>query len=131
MVRGLSVSVAELRFVIVTVWTVLPVPTFADPNPDDLGVTETAVTSDPLSDMLCGLPEALSVMLMEADSVPEVFGVKVTLNVQLAPTATLEPQLLVWLKSLALDPVQAMLDMASGAVPVFVKVAVCTALGVR
>lgn len=50
-----------------------------------------------VSDILCGLPLALSAMEMEAVRVPVLVGVKVTLIVQLLPAATIEPQLLVWL----------------------------------
>jgi hypothetical protein len=49
----------------------------------------------PLRDTVCGLPEALSAILIEAARVPEAAGVKVTLMLQFAPAATLVPQLLV------------------------------------
>jgi len=44
---------------------------------------------------VCGEPVALSAMLTEAVSVPAAAGVKVTVMVQLTPTATLAPQVLV------------------------------------
>jgi hypothetical protein len=51
-------------------------------------------------------------------------GVKVTLIVQLAPAATLAPQVLVWAKS----PLAATLEMFRAALPVLVSVTVCGAL---
>ena len=44
---------------------------------------------------VCGLPLALSVTVRAAVRVPVAAGEKVTLIVQLAPAAKLEPQLLV------------------------------------
>ena len=52
-----------------------------------------------------GLPLALSEMLIEAVRLPLAEGVKVTLIVQFAPTATELPHVLVWAKSPALAPV--------------------------
>jgi hypothetical protein len=49
-------------------------------------------------------------------------------RVQLAPTATLVPQVLVWLKVAALGPLSPMELMASVAEPVLVSVTVCAAL---
>src|SRR5712692_10181440 len=49
----------------------------------------------PLKRIDCGLPGALSLMVTEAVRVPVWVGVKVTLIAQLAPTARLEPQVLV------------------------------------
>jgi hypothetical protein len=50
--------------------------------------------------------------------VPPAVGLKVTLRVQLAPAATLEPQVLVWEKS----PLAVMLVMLRAALPVFLSV---------
>ena len=69
-----------------------------------------------------GLPVALSVMAMVAARLPLAEGVKVTLMVQLAPAATLDPQLLVWEKSLALAPKTATLLMFKDALPELVRV---------
>ena len=44
---------------------------------------------------VCGLPVALSATLRVALRVPVAAGLKVTLIVQLAPAATLDPQVLV------------------------------------
>ncbi len=71
---------------------------------------------------LCGLPAALSVRVIAAARVPLAAGVKVTLIVQLAPTATLDPQLLDWAKSLALAPVSARLVRLKAALPELVRV---------
>lgn len=60
-----------------------------------------------------GLPAALSVRVSEADRSPLAVGVKVTLIVQLCPTPTELPQLLVWAKSLAFVPVIATLVICS------------------
>jgi hypothetical protein len=49
----------------------------------------------PDSVICCGLSRALSVMLIVPESGPAWLGVKVTLIVQLAPTATTDPQLFV------------------------------------
>ena len=53
---------------------------------------------------------------------PVAVGVKVTLIVQFAPAATLEPQLLVCAKSPRLVPPIAMLLIVKGPLPVFVSV---------
>src|SRR5207237_3765909 len=72
----------------------------------------------------CGLPAALSVMVIAPVRVPVAVGVKVTLMAQLAPAATDVPQVLVCTKS----PLATMLVTLSAAVPVLVSVTVCTAL---
>ena len=61
---------------------------------------------------------ALSLMVTAPVRVPAAVGLKVTLRVQLAPTATLEPQVLVWEKS----PLTVMLVMLRTALPVFLRV---------
>ena len=61
---------------------------------------------------------ALSLMVTAPVRVPAAVGLKVTLRVQLAPTATLEPQVLVWEKS----PLTVMLVMRRVALPVFLRV---------
>jgi len=56
---------------------------------------------------------------------PVTEGVKVTLMVQLAPAAKfaeLAGHVLLWLKSPLLAPEMAMLEIVSGALPVFVSV---------
>ena len=59
---------------------------------------------------------------------PVACGVKVTDIEQLAPAATLGPQLFVWAKSAALVPVIAILVIASAADPEFESVMVCAVL---
>ena len=72
----------------------------------------------PVSLMVWVAGLALSVMVTVPVLVPAVVGLKVTLMVQLAPGATLEPQVLVWEKSpLALMPL-----MLSVPLPVFLSV---------
>jgi hypothetical protein len=79
---------------------------------------------------LCGLPAALSVKATAAERDPLAVGLNVTLILQFAPAATLDPQLLVWLKSLALLPLTAMLDMSKAAPPELVRVMDCAVLAV-
>jgi hypothetical protein len=69
-----------------------------------------------LTDWVAGL--ALSVMVTAPVLVPMAVGLKVTLRVQLAATATLAPQVLVWEKS----PLTVMLVMLRTALPVFLRV---------
>src|SRR2546426_3829375 len=64
------------------------------------------------------LPRASLVMATPPVLKPAVVGLKVTLMVQLAPAATLLPQLLAWAKS----PLAAMLAMFNTAVPLLVSV---------
>src|SRR5580704_12413158 len=85
----------------------------------------------PVSETLCGLPELLSVMVMLAARFPVAVGVKVTLIVHFAPTARFElftGQVLLSAKSPLLTPPRAILEMVTGAVPVFVSVTPCGAL---
>src|SRR5262245_22135019 len=69
-------------------------------------------------------------MLADALSLPTVEGVNVKLIVQFAAGATELLQVLVSAKSLPLVPVMVMLEMLSGALPVFESVTLCGALGV-
>jgi hypothetical protein len=62
--------------------------------------------------------------VIDADRAPATAGVKVTEIVQLAPAATLLPQLLVALKSVPLVPVTAMPVRVSVAVPALESVMV-------
>jgi hypothetical protein len=75
----------------------------------------------PVKLTVCVLPDtppALSVIVRMPVRVPLAVGVKVTLMMQLPPTPTLEPQLLVWEKS----PVTVMLETASATLPVLFRV---------
>ena len=82
----------------------------------------------PVKFTMWGEPVALSAMATEANRLPAADGLKVTETVQLAPAATLTPQVLVWLKSAALVPVTATLVMDSAALPEFETVIVWAAL---
>ena len=109
----------------VTVCAVLVVPTDWLPKARLVGERLTTVVV-PVPERLtvCGLPVALSVRVTAALRVPLAAGVKVTLTVQLAPAATLAPQLLVCAKSLALVPVSARLEMLKAELPVLFSVMV-------
>ena len=63
----------------------------------------------------------MSVTVRVPVRVPLAAGSKVTLMLQEAPAATLEPQVLVWEKS----PLTAMLVMVRAEVPVLVRVTLC------
>jgi hypothetical protein len=76
----------------------------------------------PESATVCGLLTASLAKVMAAVRVPFAVGVKVTLIVHLAPAATLDPQLFVWAKSLALAPETAMFVMLKAALPELVRV---------
>jgi len=70
---------------------------------------------------VCGLPLALSVTVSAPVRVPVAVGVNVTLIVQLAPAATLDPQLLVWEKSV--EEVE-IAEIVKGDVPLSVRMTV-------
>lgn len=110
--------------VTVTVWAALDVPEACDPKLRlvELRMAAGLATPVPLRATLWGLEGALSVTAREAEVAPEVTGAKISEMVQLAPALTLEPQVLVSPKYLALAPVMAMLLMLSVALPVFVIV---------
>jgi len=77
---------------------------------------------------LCGLSVALSVILSVPVRVPAAAGEKVTLMVQLAPPATLPPQLSVSANSEAFVPLVATLEMIKAELPVLLNVSTCAAL---
>ena len=80
---------------------------------------------------VCWLPAALlllSVMFKEADRLPEVVGVNVTLIVQLPPAATGLPHVLISAKSPGLAPVNAMPLMDRVPFPVLFSVKVWAVL---
>ena len=74
--------------------------------------------------MACGLSGALSMMVTAPVRGPRAAGVKVTVMMQLAPAASVAPQVFVCVAS----PVAAMLAMFSAVVPILTSVAVCGAL---
>ena len=65
---------------------------------------------------------ALSATLSVALRVPVADGLKITEMEQLAPAATLDPQVLVWVKSLALVPETETLVTLNAALPVLFSV---------
>jgi hypothetical protein len=96
------------------------VPTFCAGKVNEGGERLTSGVATPvpvrLTDWVAGL--ALSVMVNEPLLEPLAVGVKVTLKVQLALAARLEPQVLVWEKS----PLTVMLVMLRTALPVLLRV---------
>ena len=110
--------------VTVTVCGALVAPTGSDGNVGDAGKPTVAPVPVPLKLTLWVLPPtppASSVMVREPVRVPAALGSKVTLMVQFPEAATLEPQVLVWEKSLK-PAVTATLAMERVAVPGFVRV---------
>jgi hypothetical protein len=93
-----------------------------------------AIVPPPLADpvpervRLCGLPAALSVTLTLAARLPVVVGLKLTVIVHVAFTATDAGQSFVCVKSPGSVPTRVMPLIVSGAVPVFRSVDVCAAL---
>jgi hypothetical protein len=85
------VSVVVPTFVSVTVFAAVVVPTVTEPKLKLVGES-FAVVPVPLSETVCGLPDALSVTLKAALRVPLAVGLKVTLIVQLALAASELPQ---------------------------------------
>ena len=81
----------------------------------------------PVRLIACGLTAASSVIVSVAVLAPGAVGVNVTLMVQLAPAATVEPQVFVWAKS----PLAAMLVMSKEPVPMLVRITACGALDVE
>src|SRR5256712_441769 len=119
----------------VTFCAALVVPTRC--LPDVLLVAESVavggVTPVPVSDTDCGLPAASSVMITVAVRALAAVGVKVRLRTQLAPGASVAPLMQVVpeasAKSPALAPPSTAVAMLRGAVPLLVRVTVCTGLG--
>ena len=104
------VRVTDLAaLVVVTVWL---------PKASEVGDKLTAVMPVPVSDVVWGLVPALSLTDSVALRNPTAVGLKVTLMVQFAPAATLEPHVLLWAKSPELVPVKVMLLMVRAALPV-------------
>jgi hypothetical protein len=79
---------------------------------------------------VCGLFAALSAIVRLAVRLPVAVGVKVTLIVQLAPVATLDPQLLACAKSPGFVPATAIEEIVRATLPLLVSVTGCEALGV-
>ena len=99
----------------VTVLGALVLPAFTLPKFRLVGDTLSVggAVPVPVSGIVCGLPGPLSVTESVALLIPEAIGLKVTLMVQLAPTARLVPQPLARAKSPLLVPVMATLLIVS------------------
>jgi hypothetical protein len=82
----------------------------------------------PLTLTVCGLRETLSVTVTSAVRVPVAVGRKVTVIVQLAPAAIVDPQFVVCEKSEGFVPASVMLEMSKLELPTFVTIFVCAAL---
>src|SRR3989442_1338272 len=136
MVMSVRRSGARSLFFPVTSFVRSVVPTRCSPNA--LLVAESVavggVTPVPVSDTDCGLPAASSVMVSVAVRALAAVGVKVRLRTQLAPAASVAPLMQVVpeasAKSPALAPPSTAVAMLRGAVPLLVRVTVCTGLGV-
>ena len=96
---------------------------------DGEGTSEPAgFTPFPVTVITCGLPLALSAMVICSVVLPGVVGVNLIWMVQAPPPAgTTAPQLLVWAKS----PPATMLVMSRGALPALVSATVCGSLALR
>lgn len=92
-VSAIDVIASEVvpTFVSVTVFAALVTPIAIVPKLRLVGES-FAVVPVPLSGTCCGLPIALSVMLRAALRAPLAVGLNVTLIVQLAPAASVLPQ---------------------------------------
>ena len=78
--------------------------------------------------VVCGLVGSESTTERVAVRVPVAVGLKVTLIVQLVPTANVVPQVVVCPKSPGFVPVNDVVTPVSVAVPTFRNVTVCAAL---
>jgi hypothetical protein len=76
----------------------------------------------PVSGITCGLDTSESVSVRVAEAEPNAVGVKTIEMVQLAPAATCEPQVLVWLKLDAFAPPIESPATVNGVVPWLVRV---------
>jgi hypothetical protein len=113
------VSGALPVFESVVVWAGLVLPTNCPPNAKLAGESVAlGAVPVPVRNTPCWPPDALSVTMTEPDRVPVAVGVKVTLIEQLAPAATVVPQVFVSAKS----PLLVIPEIVSGAVPVFESV---------
>ena len=108
-------SAALPTFVIVTFFAVLAVPTFTIPKLKLAGISFTAV---PVPESATDCVPSLSAMFNVPACLPVAVGVNFTDIVQLAPAATLVPQVLVSENSLEV----AILVILSAALPLLVRV---------
>ena len=132
MVMLVMESVAVPALLNCTVCTALLEPTVWLPKVRLVGESAAdglpAAAPVPVSETVCGLPVALSLIETFAVRVPAAVGVNVTLMVQLALAFTLLPQVLVAAKSPLFVPVIVILVRESAAEPLLVSVTLCAAL---
>ena len=115
------VRAAVPLLVSVTGCAALVLPTACDPKVKfDADSATTGATPVPVRATVCGLPVALSAIVIVPASLPEAVGPKLAEIVQLAPAARLEPQVLVS----AYPALAVMLVMLKAPVPGFVTVRV-------
>ena len=113
----------------VTDWDALAVPSIWLANVRLVAESVGELTKPvPESAIVCGEPVASSVMVIEAVSGPSAVGTKRARIEQLAPAARDVPQVFEVRKEEAFAPVIVMLEMAIGAVLVFVNVTDCRLL---
>lgn len=124
-----SVSAAVPEFVSVTGAGKLDVPICCEPKLRLVGDRVTlgaggggAAAPVPLSDAVCGLPDALSVIVRLALRVPVADGENVTEAAHDAPAASVLPHVFVCAKSAAFEPETEMLEIVNAALPEFVSV---------
>jgi len=126
-----NVSVAVPLLVSVTVCDPLVEPTATVPNERLVAESVTpAPWPVPVSAIICGDPTALSVIATAPASAPPVTGSKFPLIVQLAPAATLVPQVFVKTNEVAFAPVTAIWVIVSADCPLLVNVTDCDAVAV-
>jgi hypothetical protein len=122
-------SVALPVLLTVTVWAVLVVPTDCAAK---VRLEEVRLTTgpDPVPDkpIACGLPTALSAILIAAERLPTAAGVNVTVTVQSTPAVNVPGQVLVSEKSPGFAPVTLMPEISRLVFPVLVSVTDCEAL---
>ncbi len=95
----------------------------------DAFVAETEKSAPtPNRNILCGLPNALSLMVTAAVLLFPAVGVKATLIAQLAWTSSELPHVFDWVKSAPLVPVTMIPVMLSGVLPLLLSVAPCEPL---
>ena len=96
----LLIAIAELvLFVSLTVLTALVLPIATAPRFRVIGETVSRAMPVPASPTTCGLPGALSKILTLPSIAPTEAGANCRLMLQVFPAATLEPQVLVCVKS--------------------------------
>jgi hypothetical protein len=126
----LSVRVAVPEFVSVIDCAALTIPIACPAKFRLVGESVTpgngvpGATPVPLSATDWGESAALSVIVIVPEPNPAATGANVTVMVQVAPAATLEPQVFFWAKS----PETAIDVIDNAALPEFVMVTVCAAL---